>query len=42
MKNLTFIYQINCKMNIKYRQDIDKVINNYFIVNMNDVLLVAQ
>jgi len=25
-----FIYQMNCKMNIKYSQDIDKVINNDF------------
>jgi len=30
MKTHTFIYQINCKMNIKYSQGIDKVINNDF------------
>jgi len=30
MKTLTFIYQVNWKMNIKYSQDIDNVINNDF------------
>jgi len=28
MKMYTFIYQINCKNNRKYSQDIDKVRNN--------------
>jgi len=34
MKTLTFIYQMNYKMNIKYSQDIDKVRNNdfYFVL----------
>jgi len=30
MKTHTFIYQMNCKMNIKYSQDIDKDRNNDF------------
>jgi len=29
MKTPTFIYQINCKMNRKYSQDIDMVRKNY-------------
>ena len=30
MKTHTFIYQMSCKMNRKYSQDIDKVRNNDF------------
>jgi len=33
MRTHTFIYQINCKMNRKYSQDIDKVKNNDFNFN---------
>jgi len=31
IKTHTFIYEMNCKMNIKYSQDIGKVKNNDFL-----------
>jgi len=32
MKTHTLIYQMNCKMNLKYSQHIDKVIHNDLVI----------